>query len=97
MKPQAAHILSVLRDGRPHSALEFKRGVHGVHIDAVSQRVGELRALGYPISGGRGGQAVATYQLACAPSIDDFGGALFDIPVTSAASGRCHVAQGGRL
>lgn len=81
MKPQAAAILAVLRDGRAHSALAFKRGEYGFHVDAVSQRVGELRALGYVIDGGRGGHAPATYRLVSEPtripSCTDFDGALF--------------------
>jgi hypothetical protein len=83
VKPQAAHVLSVLRDREPHSAIEFKRGRHGVYVDAVSQRVGELRALGYHIDGGRAGHAVATYRLTSEPSlvpaVETFGGALFDL------------------
>ena len=82
MKPTTAYVLAVLRT-HPEgvSALDFKRGRWGVHIDAVSQRVGELRALGYGIEGGRHGHAVATYRLTYYPyaSVDvhDFAGALF--------------------
>jgi biotin operon repressor len=78
MKPQAAHILAVLRDGRPHSALDFKRGLYGQRIDAVSQRVGELRREGYPVeSSGRGGHNPATYRLATVPDVTTYDGALF--------------------
>jgi hypothetical protein len=69
MKPQAAHILAVLRDGNPHGAVEFKRGMHGVYVDAVSQRVSELNALGYAIeSTGRGGRGLAAYRLISEPT-----------------------------
>lgn len=90
MKPQAAAILRVLSDGRPHSALAFKRGDYGFHVDAVSQRVGELRRLGYRIEGGRSGHAPATYQLlSTIPSVTDFDGALFPPEeVRSAAAAR---------
>jgi len=94
MKPQTRHILNVLAfDRMPHSALEFKDGVHGMRIDAVSQRVGELVRLGYGIkSTGRGGHTPATYQLVSEPgripSVDTYGGALFaleEVGATSAA------------
>lgn len=68
LKPQAAAILRVLQahPGVHFSALAFKRGtVFGVlRIDAVSQRVGELRRAGYDVrSTGRGGHASAEYWL----------------------------------
>lgn len=74
LKPQAAAILRVLQahPGVHFSALAFKRGivlaVDGNHlvarIDAVSQRVGELRRAGYDVrSTGRGGHAPAEYWL----------------------------------
>jgi hypothetical protein len=44
------------------SALDFKRGRYGFHVDAVSQRIGDLKRRGYAIeSTGRGG--VASYRL----------------------------------
>jgi hypothetical protein len=63
VKPQALHIAAVLADrpGEWVSALDFKRGRWGEHIDSVSQRVGELRRAGVPIeSTGRGG--IASYR-----------------------------------
>lgn len=68
LKRQAALILAVLLDGEPHPAREFKTGAHRIggerlFVDAVSQRIGELKRVGYPIvnvgPGGRG----AVYQL----------------------------------
>jgi hypothetical protein len=82
MKPATAFVLSVLRSraGEPVSALDFKRGVYGQHIDAVSQRVGELRREGYPVeSSGRGGHAPATYRLVTVPDVTTYDGALFAI------------------
>jgi hypothetical protein len=78
MKPATAFVLSVLRDGRAHSALDFKRGLYGQHIDAVSQRVGELVRLGYAVErSGRGGHNPATYRLATVPDVTTYDGALF--------------------
>lgn len=64
MKPQAKLILRVLSDHNPHSALEFKTGLHGEFIDAVSQRVGELRREGHDIRNVKRDGGVAVYQLA---------------------------------
>jgi hypothetical protein len=64
LTPMEAALLAVLEDGRGHSALDFKTGVHGFHLDSVSQRVTALRAKGYPIeSSGRSGHQVASYRL----------------------------------
>ena len=63
LKPSAERVLAVLKDGNPHSAIEFKSGVHGVFVDAVSQRVGELRRAGYEISNVKRDGGVAVYQL----------------------------------
>ena len=63
MKPSAARVLQVLKDGQPHSALEFKTGLHGFFCDAVSQRIGELRREDYPIENVSRDGGVATYQL----------------------------------
>lgn len=82
MKPSAAFVLSVLRE-HPEgvSVLDLKRGTFGAHVDACSQRVSELRALGYDITGGRGGHTPATYRLVAeperVPTLDTFAGALF--------------------
>ena len=62
LSPMQRNIYAVLRDYRPHSALEFKKGVHGFYCDAVSQRIGDLKRKGYNIeSTGKGG--VASYRL----------------------------------
>lgn len=62
LKPSAQAILDVLRDGGEHSALEFKRGVHGFYADAVAQRVSELRSAGYRVRN-VGGNRVGVYRL----------------------------------
>jgi len=73
MKPATAFVLSVLLDGRPHSALEFKRGEHRdsernrVFVDSVAQRVSELRKAGCVIPKAYDGHKVAVYTLTFAP------------------------------
>jgi hypothetical protein len=62
LKPSAQSILDVLLDGREHSALEFKRGVHGFYTDAVSQRIGEINRAGYRVRN-VGGNRVGVYRL----------------------------------
>jgi hypothetical protein len=62
LKPSAQAILDVLLDGKAHSALEFKRGVHGFYADAVSQRIGEIKAAGYNVRN-VGGNRVGVYRL----------------------------------
>lgn len=64
LTPAERNVLNVLRDYRPHSALEFKRGEHGFFLDSVAQRVSALRRKGYRItSHGKGGHEVAVYRL----------------------------------
>jgi nitric oxide reductase activation protein len=63
MKPQAKRILAVLSDGNPHSAMEFKSGLHGFFCDAVSQRVGEIRREGHRVSNVKRDGGIAVYQL----------------------------------
>ena len=63
MKPQAKRILAVLSDGNPHSAMEFKTGLHGFFCDAVSQRVGEIRRAGHPVANVKRDGGVAVYQM----------------------------------
>lgn len=72
MRPQAVAILAVLQDYARHSALDFKRGTYGFHVDAVSQRITELRANGYRIEGGYRGQKVAIYRLLSEPVAYEF-------------------------
>jgi len=62
LKPSAQAILDVLLDGKAHSALEFKRGVHGFYTDAVAQRVSELNRAGYNVRN-VGGNRVGVYRL----------------------------------
>jgi hypothetical protein len=62
LKPSAQAILDVLSDGEEHSALEFKRGVHGFYADAVSQRIGEINRAGYRVRN-VGGNRVGIYRL----------------------------------
>lgn len=85
MKPSARFVLDVLRE-HPEgvSAIAIKQGRFGQHIDAVSQRVTELKRLGYDIDGGgRGGHESAVYRLVSeppfVPTIDDHAGALFAV------------------
>lgn len=63
MKPSARAVLNVLKDLKPHSALEFKRGEHNFYCDAVAQRVSELNQLGYVVANVTKDGGVATYQL----------------------------------
>jgi len=63
MTPKALRVLRVMLDGKEHSADEFKDGDHGFMVDAVSQRIGEIRRAGFVIEGGRGGQKMARYRL----------------------------------
>lgn len=86
LKPSARFMLDVLksRPGEWVSALDFKQGRFGEHIDACSQRFRELVVAGLPvISTGRHGHAVAQYKYIGTPSrtvpdVTTFGGALFD-------------------
>ncbi len=63
LKPSARAVLNVLADGRVHSALSFKRGEYGFTVDAVSQRVSELVAAGYPVVNVKKDGGVASYRL----------------------------------
>ena len=63
LKPQAGRILRVLSDHQPHAATEFWSGIHGTYIQAVSQRVGELRRAGYAVENVSRDGGVAVYQL----------------------------------
>jgi hypothetical protein len=63
LKPQAAQILEVLRDGRPHAMTEFVNGIHGFTCIAVAQRTGELRRAGYDVRNIKRDGGIAVYQL----------------------------------
>lgn len=49
LKPQAAAILHLLETRDEVSAFGLKTGRYGIWVDAVSQRVSELNAAGYPV------------------------------------------------
>ena len=63
MKPSAKRVLDVLSDHNPHSAIEFKSGLHGFFCDAVSQRVSELKREGYAIENVKRDGGIAVYRL----------------------------------
>ena len=63
LKPSAQRVRTVLADGQPHSALEFWSGIHGFHVNAVSQRVGELRRAGVPVENVSRDGGIAVYQM----------------------------------
>lgn len=78
MKPQCVRMLSWLADGAWHSAAEMMNA--HPPIMAVSQRVTDLRRLGYDIdSTGAGGHELARYRLSTVPDVTTYDGALFEV------------------
>ena len=100
LKRQAKLILAVLADGKPHSAVEFKRGAHIVDgerlfVDAVSQRIGEINHTGlYRVENIKRDGGVAVYQLASSPDYDD--GHAVDIAREMAAEDKAWAFEDAR-
>lgn len=63
LKPSAHQVLQVLSDHEPHPVEEFWRGFHGFTVNAVSQRVGELKRAGFAVENVSRDGGVAVYQL----------------------------------
>lgn len=74
MKPQCEHLVSVLRDGRVHTAAEFWNAAHGQTIIAVSQRVGDINRIPDYHIGSTGRGRSASYWLICEPPVCDESG-----------------------